>query len=188
MDSTRWPCTQNRSNGNSEIAEPNENCSCCKRLAIKRARIHCSKCLVTACNLCGPYYFKQEVPVEPAAPARFFPQKLIQEQSYYIAWLEGEVERLSKEVAYYKRALYEQTLEQELEEDFHQLYNESEKKKGKEVISEDDTEITGALFKETISKLATDNAPIGTRIVKNMLYNMSIEFEIPEVKRFKVLN
>lgn len=165
---------------------------------MKRVRIHCSQCLVTACNLCGPHYFKQEAPVAPAAPARFFPQRLIQEQGYYIAWLEGEVERLTKEVAYYKKALQEQRIEEELDADFQELYNESLDRKGKKKefdtdfqelynnnlgknivgsSSKQEDELAGVLCQEKINKVTTGEMKqnTGQKLVKNMLYNIMMK-------------
>lgn len=88
---------------------------------MQRARIHCLKCAVMACNLCGPYYFNTAVPVAPAAPAPFFPEKLIQEQQYYIMWCEGEMERLKKELENYKQQVKELELEKAVREDFAKL-------------------------------------------------------------------
>lgn len=93
-------------------------CTCCKRKTLQRARIHCPKCLTTAGNLCGPYYYNMQVPTVPAV---FFPNTLIEQQNYYISWCSGEIERLKKEVAFYKDKYEELLLEKELRQDFQDL-------------------------------------------------------------------
>lgn len=73
---------------------------CCRCQSMKRARIHCPKCGVVSCNMCGPHYFDREVPVEPAtytaegpAQARAF----IKAQSEYIQWCDVKKDRLHRE-------------------------------------------------------------------------------------------
>lgn len=95
-------------------------------------------------------------PTLPAAPVPFFPNKLIEEQSYYIAWCEGEIKRLHKEVSYYKD-LYEDLLTRDLQQDFNNL-NLCSNNKGKEVILEEDSgEMTNVLFEESKILAAQDD-------------------------------
>ncbi|XP_074560821.1 uncharacterized protein LOC141817011, partial [Curcuma longa] len=163
---------------NEVIVPPQSSaCTCCKRMTLQRARIHCPKCLVTSCNLCGPYYFMKEVPVEPSAPAPFLPYKLLKEQQYYISWCEGEIERLQKEVKFYK-SQYESVLIKDLEKDFQNLNPE----KGNEIPEEEEEEFTNAILGEQISNLTGE----GPRLIKNMLYNLLVEIDIPGTPKFSL--
>nr|WOJ52281.1 polyprotein [Fig badnavirus 1] len=158
------------------------HCSFCRRESIKRARIHCPLCLLTACNLCGPYYLKIEVPVEPAPSTPINPRRIIQEQHNYIGWCEVEIERLNKEVKHYK-GLYEALLmEKSLRKDYEEL-KEGDKERRKGIMIQEPEEVNYLGEDEKILAAGTEEKK---KFVKNMLYNFDIEFEIPDVSRFRV--
>ncbi|GMN75658.1 hypothetical protein TIFTF001_056865, partial [Ficus carica] len=154
-----------------------------------RARIHCLNCKATACNLCGPYYFKTEVPVAPPPPTPMNPRKLILEQQNHIQWCEVEIERLQKEVEYYK-TLYQNALRttgitEELKGDYEELVKEDNRRKERSkgiVIQE--PEQANFLWNEQVNKVAAEEKP--RKLVKNMLYNFEVEMDIPGVRRFVV--
>lgn len=91
---------------------------------------------------------------------------------------------MKKEVAYYKQELADKRLEKELESEFQELCDQDKQRKGKGIQID---ECTGVLLQETISKITPDPEPSsGPKQIKNMLYNMHVEFEIYGIPRFKV--
>lgn len=104
------------------------------------------------------------------------------------------MERLKKEVEYYKRQVEELEVKKALKEDLANL------SKGKSTLpedinpiqeddEEDDEEFANVLYQENIHKVTTEETPKpkpDPRLVKNILYNMNVEFEIPRTPRFGV--
>lgn len=101
--------------------------------------------------------------------------------------------RLKEEVEHYKKEAAELRLEKELWTDYISM------KKGKAILEEQRPlkeekgdiqrkELANVLYKETVLKAVTEESTEhqGPKLVKNMLYNMNIEFEIPDIPRFKV--
>ncbi|CDN68224.1 polyprotein [Grapevine Roditis leaf discoloration-associated virus] len=178
----QFNCAHNWVHNGEILVQKAIKCSFCRRESLKRARIHCPLCLLTACNLCGPYYLKIEVPVDPAPSTPLNPRRIIQEQHNYIGWCEAEIERLNKEVKHYK-GLYEALLtEKSLKKDYEDL-REGDIKRGKGVMIQEPEDIN---YLGENEKVLIAGAEERKRLVKNMLYNFDIEFEIPDVPKFKV--
>nr|WOJ52284.1 nonfunctional polyprotein due to mutation [Fig badnavirus 2] len=180
---------------NSEIQQfADSKCLGCKGPTMKRARIHCPRCKATACNLCGPYYFKREVPVAPPPPAPMNPRRLIMEQQNHIQWCEVEIERLEKEVTYWRK-LYESTLRatgitEELQKDYQELLNEDGEKRRRRakgvMIRDPEEEQANFLQEEKVHKVAAQEEQRPKKMVRNMLYNFIISIDIPGVDKFSV--
>ncbi|ATV81254.1 polyprotein [Grapevine badnavirus 1] len=168
-------------------------CLGCQCPTMKRARIHCPKCKATACNLCGPYYFKKEVPVAPPPPTPMNPRKLIMEQQNHIQWCEVEIERLEKEVSYWKK-LYENALRatgviEDLQKDYKELLSEDEekrKRRAKGVMIIEEGEQANFLQEEKVNKVAVQEEQRPKKMVRNMLYNFIISIDIPGIDKFSV--
>ncbi|KAF3785197.1 hypothetical protein EJ110_NYTH18675 [Nymphaea thermarum] len=166
---------------NSQVENP--TCVCCKKETITRARISCPQCLVVACNLCGPYYFQKAVPVEPAPytteqPSSF--HKLILQQSEYIVWCDAEITRLKKEIQYLwdQLLLNHLILSNDLEE--LTLADKCKEQKGKDILH---TKTNCFIIQAETAHAAAGG---GGTIIRNRLYNLAAQIEIPGVKTFSV--
>ncbi|KAF3771976.1 Polyprotein P3 [Nymphaea thermarum] len=164
---------------NSQVDNP--TCVCCKKETIARARISCPQCLVVACNLCGPYYFQKAVPVEPAPytaerPSSF--HKLILQQSEYIVWCDAEISRLKRENQYLRDQMLLNHLSKDLEE--LTLADDCRDQKGKDILH---TETNCFIVQAEAAHAAAGG---GGKIIRNRLYNLTAQIEIPGVETFSV--
>ncbi|XP_042399160.1 uncharacterized protein LOC121989284 [Zingiber officinale] len=158
-------------------------CTGCQRDTQKRARIHCSNYLITTCNLCGPYYFGQKVPILPPSTP-FFPNKLLQEQQKYISWSESEIERLKQEVSYYKNLYEELNLERDLQRDFENLATTHFEEGDEENDLVTSSQLAHVLYTEATERVSLTQGSPSPRLVKILLYNLQVEIDIPGIPKF----
>nr|AWK49042.1 ORF3 [Taro bacilliform CH virus] len=162
-------------------------CFCCKAETSTNYRMHCPQCLITTCNICALYYFEQKVPASRPNPIQYNPLSLMHEQQGYITWCEAEITRLKQEVetskqqTEYWKQKYLSTQEEDLEKEFNELY----KAKGKGIEIHEETNVFQQIETQKILSLAKNelSPPKKTR---NMLYNLVLELNIPDVANFSI--
>nr|AKA45798.1 polyprotein [Taro bacilliform CH virus] len=150
-------------------------------------RMHCPQCLITTCNLCALYYFGQKVPASRPSPIQYNPLSLMHEQQGYITWCEAEITRLKQEVetskkqTEYWKQKYLSTQEEVFEKEFDELYKE----KGKGVVIQEATNVVRQIETQKILSIEK-NELSPPKKTKNMLYNLILEINIPDVANFSV--
>ncbi|KAJ4714061.1 ORFIII-like polyprotein [Melia azedarach] len=190
---------------NKEVEAQWINCSFCKRPTNRKCRAHCPKCRLTTCEMCADPFCEINVVREPEIYKPYDPHGLIQQQRDYIAWCEGEMSRLRREVEFYKKK-EEDRLAKDLEKERARqekidAEREASSSKGKEVLEEikeesSDEEISAYWESESTVKVRTIAAAAGEPEQKvkeekpvrenNNLYNMTVEVDIPGVPKFSL--
>ncbi|XP_074573697.1 uncharacterized protein LOC141830108 [Curcuma longa] len=176
---------------NGEVPAQYRRCHCCKMESIKRCRIYCPSCNITACALCGPHYFDKNVPMAQSTPIRYDQRNLLREQQDYIRWCEAEMKRMEKEI----EALHQMHAEKvalmirekeelELENERLQLENEDLRKsqKGKNVIIHEDEEAFEEELEEEAHELLEAQNSEGTSKVPLKIKRLSSTAIIPQRK------
>nr|QJC63536.1 polyprotein [Cacao swollen shoot virus] len=168
------------------------NCHFCKQPTQLRSRIHCPTCKLTSCFMCAPIYCNTTVQQQPKPPAPFNTNTLLQQQAAYIQWLEGENQRLTQAVEFYKKEAADLRLEKELEKDRKDL-EPKKQDRGKKVLIIDpqepsEDEQIAYLEEDTVSRIIGHTVEEQQEIKKpvkrgNMLYNLDVVLSIPEVGR-----
>ncbi|CAL5429333.1 unnamed protein product [Camellia sinensis] len=164
-------------------------CTTCKRDLTSYSKAFCNKCNALTCSLCAKHYFNLTTFITRKAPIPYNQKPLLQEQQEYIRWCEAEMKRLREEAIQYKTELEELKLVMQLQEDERDL-----KRKGKYKEEELHDLETEALEQEThvrfegVSEtaLALEEMIAGGELKekkKNMLYNITVELEIPGVPK-----
>ncbi|KAF3772019.1 hypothetical protein EJ110_NYTH58966 [Nymphaea thermarum] len=127
------------------------------------------------------YNHQKNVPVEPTQhtteqPSSF--HKLILQQSEYIVWCDAEITHLRKENQYLCDQLLLQHLSSDLEE--LTLQDQQRQHKGKNISQ---SEADCFILQAETAHAATGG---GGKIIRNRLYNLTAQIEIPGVKAFSV--
>ncbi|KAJ4714060.1 ORFIII-like polyprotein [Melia azedarach] len=165
---------------NKEVEAQWINCSFCKRPTNRKCRAHCPKCRLTTCEMCADPFCEINVVREPEIYKPYDPHGLIQQQRDYIAWCEGEMSRLRREVEFYKKK-EEDRLAKDLEKERARqekidAEREASSSKGKEVRT------IAAAAGESEQKVKEEK-PVREN---NNLYNMTVEVDIPGVPKFSL--
>ncbi|QHF16180.1 polyprotein [Camellia lemon glow virus] len=176
------------------------SCIMCHYETQERSRIYCPRCKAICCNLCSNFYFDVKVTVQPVH-VNYNPNPLVTQQQEYIAYLTAENAKLKEEAKYFKEQYERLFMQIQLEDDRKALADAAEQKKKMTSIEEEesDKESEGepepVYTQEEYDKTAQVHAveeilrtvnAIDRQVTKNRLYNVEVEFEIPEVKAFTV--
>ncbi|CAL5335419.1 unnamed protein product [Camellia sinensis] len=164
------------------------DCTTCRRDLTAQSRAFCPKCNAITCALCAVPYFKfTKFVMQSRAPVQFNQKPLLQQQQEYIHWCESEMSRLKDEVLKYKTELEDLKLIMQLEKDANEL-----KQKGKFKDKEKDCLQQEAEEAERQDGKGTSEEHLHAFTIaqgevkekkKNMLYNITVEIEIPGSKR-----
>ncbi|KAI3773704.1 hypothetical protein L1987_48234 [Smallanthus sonchifolius] len=139
-------------------------CHYCGIATSEISRLHCTKCKLTACALCALHHLKKKVEVKRKDPDVTGTQALQQENEK----IKGKQKERSLEEAFPR---FEETLPSRFEEIFPP----------KQQIN--------ALIKDevhTAKKTDEGKQTKVRKIINNQLYNVEVEFDIPNIKLFKV--
>ncbi|ATZ69530.1 ORF3 polyprotein [Cacao bacilliform Sri Lanka virus] len=166
---------------NEEILEAKYiRCFFCKIETNKRMRIHCPLCKLTACPMCSSFYLKEKIKPEPVDRRSYQPrEKLLQELLIHVDYLQGEVDRLKEEVAYWKDKAQKEDPVQ-FYEAFEEFLQQEKARKGKGISMEEPQESMKLL--EEAFKIQER----GPRKIINRLYNLRVEFNVPGVALFNL--
>ncbi|CAL5379010.1 unnamed protein product [Camellia sinensis] len=161
-------------------------CTTCKRNLVGQSRAFCGKCNALTCALCSNHYFGFTKFTMQKSPIPYNQKPLLQEQQEYIRWCEAEMKRLREEALQYKTELEELRLQIQLEQDEKDLRGKGKFKAEDLQTLEEEAEEAEA--SEQLMMMETIASGEVKEKKKNMLYNLSIELEIPGVQKKIVLN
>ncbi|XP_028071403.1 uncharacterized protein LOC114273791 [Camellia sinensis] len=165
-------------------------CTTCRRDLSSYSKAFCNKCNALTCALCAKHYFNLTTFITRKAPIPYNQKPLLQEQQEYIRWCEAEMKRLREEAIQYKTELEELKLIIKLQDDERELRMKGKYKE--EEIQELEREAEAHVhFEEGPSEkiLALDEVIAGEEFKekkKNMLYNLTVELEVPGVQRIQL--
>ncbi|CAL5337269.1 unnamed protein product [Camellia sinensis] len=168
-------------------------CTTCKRDLSSYSKAFCGKCNALTCALCAKHYFNLTTFITRKAPIPYNQKSLLQEQQEYIRWCEAEMKRLREEAIQYKTELEELKLTIQLQDDEREL-----RRKGKyqeEELHELEKEAEAAEAHVQFEEVPTEKILAFNEVVageelkkkkKNMLYNLTVELEIPGSSRIQL--
>ncbi|CAL5390053.1 unnamed protein product [Camellia sinensis] len=163
-------------------------CTTCKRDLSSYSKAFCNKCNALTCSLCAKHYFNLTTFITRKAPIPYNQKPLLQEQQEYIRWCEAEMKRLREEAVQYKTELEELKLIMQLQDDERELRRKG-KYKEEELLELEKEAQEAEKFKEEAPSekvLILDEILAGEEVKekkKNMLYNLTVELEIPGVQK-----
>ncbi|CAL5349307.1 unnamed protein product [Camellia sinensis] len=166
------------------------DCTTCRRDLTAQSRAFCSKCNAITCALCAVPYFKfTKFQMRSRSPIPYNQKPLLQQQQEYILWCEAEMKRLREEAIRYKTELDDLRLVIQLEKDERELKQKGKyKEEEMEALQKEAEEAEAAASKEQppeeqhIHAFTLAQGEVKER-KKNMLYNITVEIEVPGSKR-----
>ncbi|CAL5326497.1 unnamed protein product [Camellia sinensis] len=166
------------------------DCTTCRRDLTAQSRAFCSKCNAITCALCAVPYFKfPKFQMRSRSPIPYNQKPLLQQQQEYILWCEAEMKRLREEAIKYKTELDDLRLVIQLEKDERELKQKGKyKEEEMEALQKEAEEAEAEASKEQPSEeqhihaFTLAQGEVKER-KKNMLYNITVEIEIPGSKR-----
>ncbi|CAL5441627.1 unnamed protein product [Camellia sinensis] len=157
-------------------------CTTCKRNIAAQSKAFCFKCNALTCALCANHYFNFSKFNMQKPPIPYNQKPLLQEQQEYIRWCEAEMKRLREEAIQYKTELNELRLLMQLEKDEQELRTKGKFKEEELQVLQEEAEASEQLHAmvETIAQGEVKEKK------KNMLYNLTVELEIPGIQKISL--